>query len=88
MVTTATSAKRSRKSYADSMVGMQVRLVPNPLGAAASPWVQIVMVVPSRGRSCWMVSHFDGAVDIWPVRPGNAVYEFRSPPSHPQGAGD
>lgn len=82
MVTPTKIAKHSGKSYAHSMVGMQVRLVPHG-PAPTSPWVQITMVVPSRARVCWMISHFDGAVYIWPVHPTNAVYQFRSPPPPP-----
>ncbi|KXX54126.1 hypothetical protein [Rhodococcus sp. LB1] len=82
MVAPTNTAKRSGKPSAHSRVGMQVRLVPRG-PAPTSPWVQITMVVPSRTRVCWMVSHFDGAVDIWPVHPTNAVYQFRSPTSHP-----
>jgi hypothetical protein len=78
MVAPTNSAKRSGKSHAHSMIGMQVRLIPRA-PAPASPWVQIIMVVPSRDRVCWMISHFDGAIDIWPVHPTNAVYQFRPP---------
>ncbi|TQC48163.1 hypothetical protein EEB14_16235 [Rhodococcus sp. WS4] len=87
MVAPTITSKRTSKSYAHSMVGMQVRLVPRA-PAPASPWVQITMVVPSHDRVCWMISHFDGAIDIWPVHPTNAVYQFRSPPPTPYAPAD
>ncbi|RYE43763.1 MAG: hypothetical protein EOP24_27145 [Hyphomicrobiales bacterium] len=82
MVAPTNSAKRSRRSHAHAMIGMQVRLIPRA-PAPTSSRVQIIMVVPSRDRVCWMISHFDGALDIWPVHPTNAVYQFRSPPPTP-----
>jgi hypothetical protein len=37
------------------------------------------MVVPSRGRQCWLVTLWDGNVDVWRVDDPTARYEFRVP---------
>lgn len=39
-------------------------------------WARIVAVVPSRGRSCWMVEFGDGATDVWPIHHPDNDYEF------------
>lgn len=59
----------------EALVGRKVRR-----STRAAPrytaWAQIVMTVPSRDGVCWLVTFFDGDVDVWRVDDPHAQYQF------------
>lgn len=59
------------RQFAESKVGAWVRISPH------EPWMQIMLVVPSGGRDCWLVAAFDGSFHVWPVEESEAAIEFR-----------
>ncbi|MEN0139891.1 MAG: hypothetical protein AAGC80_32380 [Rhodococcus sp. (in: high G+C Gram-positive bacteria)] len=59
----------------EDAVGRAIRRIDRRSGAF-SPWAHATMVVPSRGRKCWLVTLWDGNVDVWRVDDPTARYEF------------
>lgn len=74
---TTPEAVSALRHYAESQVGSFVRKRMSSDSHPIGEWVQVLMVVPSRNRLCWLVRLFDGNVDVWPVpEPGAGQYEF------------
>ena len=61
----------------EDAVGRAIRRIDLRSGTT-SPWAHATMVVPSRGRECWLVTLWDGNVDVWRVDDTTARYEFDS----------
>jgi hypothetical protein len=59
----------------EDAVGRAIRRIDLRSGTT-SPWAHATMVVPSRGRTCWLVTLWDGNVDVWRVDDTTARYEF------------
>ena len=58
-----------------AMVGHRIRRS-TPSTPRYTPWAHVVMAVPSRDGTCWLVSFIDGDVDVWRVDDPLARYQF------------
>lgn len=59
----------------ESRVGQMIRSK-HPYAYRSGMWAHIEMVVPARGRDCWLVRFMDEATDLWPCDADAAQYEF------------
>lgn len=60
---------------AEQRVGQQIRSN-HPYAYRSGVWATVEMVVPARGRDCWLVRFPDDATDLWPCDDPPAAYEF------------
>jgi hypothetical protein len=48
----------------------------HPYGFRSGEWARLVMVVPARGRDCYLVEFPDLVTDLWVVDDAAGRYEF------------